>query len=161
MKQEETKSNIKTILVNKKAGFDYEFVESIECGIVLEGTEVKSLREGRASFGASYIKFVGNRMVLVGFTIQPYALGGNTFNHEPMRDRYLLISKQEMKHLKRKVDEKGFTLVARKIYSKGNLIKVEVCLSKGRDYQGKKQMLKERDIRRDADREIKSIKRLS
>ena len=59
------------------------------------------------------------------------------------------------------MDEKGFTLVARKIYFKGNLIKVEVCLSKGRDYQGKKQMLKERDIRRDADREIKSIKRLS
>ena len=87
MKKEETKSNIKTILVNKKAGFDYEFVESIECGIVLEGTEVKSLREGRASFGASYIKFVGNRMVLVGFTIQPYALGGGARRHWALRDR--------------------------------------------------------------------------
>lgn len=161
MSKEEKKSNIKTILVNKKAGFDYEFVESLECGIVLEGTEVKSLREGKASFGASYIKFVGNRMVLVGFTIQPYALGGSVFNHVPMRDRYLLISKQEMKHLKGKVDEKGFTMVPRKIYFKGNLVKVEVCLARGRDYAGKKQMMKERDIRRDADREIKNLKRLS
>lgn len=155
------KTTDRTILINKKAAFDYEFVEKLECGIVLEGTEVKSLREGRASFGSSYIKIQDNRMILVGFTIQPYSLGGSAFNHAPMRERYLLINKQEMKHLKRKVEEKGMTLIPHRFYFKGNLIKVEICLCKGRDYSGKKQLLKERDIRRDAEREIKNIKRLS
>lgn len=161
MSKNEKKEKDRTILVNKKAAFDYEFVERLECGIALEGTEVKSLREGRASFGASYIKIQGNRMILMGFTIQPYTLGGTAFNHAPMRERYLLLKKQELKHLKRKVEEKGMTLIPHKFYFKGNLIKVEVCLCRGRDYSGKKQLLKERDIRRDAEREIKNIKRLS
>lgn len=155
------KTTARNILINKKAAFDYEFVEKIECGIVLEGTEVKSLREGRASFGSSYIKIQGNRMILMGFTIQPYSLGGSVFNHAPMRERYLLIKKQEMKHLRRKVEEKGMTIIPYRLYFKENLIKLEVCLCKGRDYSGKKQLLKERDIQRDAQREIKNIKRLS
>lgn len=150
----------KTILVNKKAAFNYILEESFECGVVLEGTEVKSLREGRASFGSCYVKIEGNRLVLVGFTIQQYSLGGTAFNHTPMRNRYLLAHKQEIKRMRRRVEEKGYTLIPYRIYFKGNLVKFQLYLAKGRDASGKKQLLKERDIKRDAEREIKNIKRL-
>lgn len=151
-----SKNDIKVLQVNKKAYFNYEVVEDLECGVSLVGTEVKSLREGRFSFVDSYVKIVPNGLVLVGFTIQPYT-HASIFNHKSDQDRRLLAHKQEIKRLKRKVDEKGFTLVPTKVYLKGNLVKVQVSLCRGKQLHDKRDAIKERDMNRDARRELKQL----
>ncbi len=148
--------NDKLLLKNKKAFFNYEMVETIECGIALEGTEVKSMREGKFSFTDSYVVIEKNQLILLQFTIQPYKQG-SIFNHEPERKRKLLAHKQEIKRLKRKVDEKGLTLVPTKVYLKNNLIKMEVGLAKGKALHDKKNVIKERDLKKDAKRELKRL----
>ena len=107
---ENKKPEIKTLQTNRKAFFNYEVLEDLEAGISLEGTEVKSLRAGRFSFTDSYVKIQDGQMWLIGFTIQPYDKG-SIFNHVSDRDRRLLVHKQEIKRLRRKVEEKGLTLV--------------------------------------------------
>lgn len=148
--------NDKLLLKNKKAFFNYEMVETIECGMALEGTEVKSMREGKFSFTDSYVVIEKNQLILLQFTIQPYKQG-SIFNHEPERRRKLLAHKQEIKRLKRKVDEKGLTLVPTKVYLKNNLIKMEVGLAKGKALHDKKNVIKERDLKKDAKRELKRL----
>ncbi len=148
--------NDKLLLKNKKAFFNYEMVETIECGMALEGTEVKSMREGKFSFTDSYVVIEKNQLILLQFTIQPYKQG-SIFNHEPERKRKLLAHKQEIKRLKRKVDEKGLTLVPTKVYLKNNLIKMEVGLAKGKALHDKKNVIKERDLKKDAKRELKRL----
>ncbi len=149
----ETK-DYKLLQKNKKAYFNYEIIEDFECGIALKGTEVKSMREGRFSFGDSYITIEGNLLKLIGFTIQPYKMGSH-FNHESMATRFLLAHKQEIKKMKRKVDEKQMTLVPTKIYLKKNLIKVQVSLCKGKTTYDKKNAIKEKDMKKAMAREIK------
>jgi len=149
-------NNDKLLLKNKKAFFNYEMVETIECGMALEGTEVKSMREGKFSFTDSYVVIEKNQLILLQFTIQPYKQG-SIFNHEPERKRKLLAHKQEIKRLKRKVDEKGLTLVPTKVYLKNNLIKMEVGLAKGKALHDKKNVIKERDLKKDAKRELKRL----
>ncbi|NCD04562.1 MAG: SsrA-binding protein SmpB [Spirochaetia bacterium] len=148
--------NDKLLLKNKKAFFNYEMVETIECGMALEGTEVKSMREGKFSFTDCYVVIEKNQLILLQFTIQPYKQG-SIFNHEPERKRKLLAHKQEIKRLKRKVDEKGLTLVPTKVYLKNNLIKMEVGLAKGKALHDKKNVIKERDLKKDAKRELKRL----
>ena len=145
-----------TSQVNKKAYFNYEVLEDLEAGISLEGTEVKSLRSGRFSFTDSYIKIINNELILVGFTIQPYDKG-SIFNHTPDRNRRLLVHKSEIKRLRRKVEEKGLTLIPTKVYLKGNNIKVQVSLCRGKDLHDKKQAIKERDLDRQAKRDAKDM----
>jgi SsrA-binding protein len=145
---------IKIIQKNKKAYFNYEIVESLECGIVLEGTEVKSIRNGKFSFGDSYVRIINGQLVLKSLHISPYSFGSIN-NHEPDRDRILLASKQEIKRLKRKIDEKGFTLVPTKIYFKNSLIKIEISLGRGKKLHDKRNTIRERDQKRDAQRQIK------
>lgn len=147
----------KLLQKNRKAFFNYEIVETLECGISLVGTEVKSIREGRFSFTDSYVVIENGRLVLLQFTIQPYKQG-SIFNHEPGRKRVLLAHKPEIKRLKRKVDEKGLALVPIKLYLKNNLVKVEIGLGKGKALHDKKNTIKERDLSRDAKREIKRLK---
>ena len=147
--------NIKIIQKNKKAYFNYEIVESLECGIVLEGTEVKSIRLSKFSFGDSYVRIIDNQLVLVGFHIAAYDFG-NIHNHDPDRNRILLASKQEIKRLKRKVDEKGLTLIPTKIYLKQSLIKIEVSLGRGKRLHDKRNASRERDLNRAAQRALKS-----
>jgi SsrA-binding protein len=137
---------IKILQKNKKAFFNYEIVESLECGIVLEGTEVKSLRIGKFSFADAYVRIVKDELVLTH---------GNLNNHEPDRDRKLLANRQEIKKLKRKVDEKGLTLVPTKIYLKRGLIKVEVSTARGKRVHDKRNAIKERDLNREAQRSMK------
>lgn len=149
--------NYKNILINKKAVFNYEIIDKYECGITLTGTEVKSIREGRASFGDSYVYIQNKRVILKGFTIQSYTHASEFFNHKPLTEHYLLLHKDEIKKLRRKVEEKGFTLVPYRVYLKKNLIKMEIVLCKGRDLVSKKQRIKERDIDRAASREIKEL----
>ncbi|MCR5760731.1 MAG: SsrA-binding protein SmpB [Sphaerochaetaceae bacterium] len=150
------KTKINVLQTNKKAYFNYQIVDDLEAGISLEGTEVKSLRQGKFSFGDSYIKIIDGELILTGFTIQPYDKG-SIFNHKSDRDRRLLVHKQEIKRLKRKTEEKGFTLVPTKVYLKGNRVKIQVSLAKGKDLHDKKEAIKERDIDRQARREARDF----
>ncbi|MCY1151843.1 MAG: SsrA-binding protein SmpB [Sphaerochaetaceae bacterium] len=150
-------SNDKLLNKNKKAFFNYEMVETLECGMSLEGTEVKSMREGRFSFTDSYVVIENGQLLLLQFTIQPYKQG-SIFNHDPDRKRKLLAHKSEIKRLKRKVDEKGLTLVPTKVYLKNNIIKMEIGLARGKALHDKKNVIKERDLKKDAQRELKRLK---
>ncbi|MCQ2411711.1 MAG: SsrA-binding protein SmpB [Sphaerochaetaceae bacterium] len=154
---ENKKTEIKTLQTNKKAYFNYEVLEDLEAGMSLEGTEVKSLRAGRFSFTDSYVKIENGEMWLIGFTIQPYDKG-SIFNHEPNRNRRLLVHKQETKRLRRKVEEKGLTLVPTKVYLKGNLMKMQVSLCRGKALHDKKDAIKERDLNRQAQRDARDYR---
>lgn len=142
---------------NKKAYFNYEVIEDLEAGVSLGGTEVKSMRAGKFSFTDSYVKIINSELWLVGFTIQPYDKG-SIFNRKSDRDRRLLVHKQEIKRLKRKVEEKGLTLIPTKAYIKDNLVKIQVSLCRGKALHDKKDAIKERDLDRQAKREAKDFR---
>ena len=148
--------DIKSIQRNKKAYFNYEVLEELEVGMELEGTEVKSVREGRCSFSDSYVIAKNGELILIGFLIQPYS-HGNIFNHVPDRRRRLLAHRQEIRKFTRKVNERGFTIVPLEIYLKGNLVKMKIALARGKNVRDKKDAIKERDMARDARRELREI----
>jgi SsrA-binding protein len=130
----------------------------LEAGISLVGTEVKSIRQNRFSFADSYVKITPSGLLLVGLHISAYT-HGNINNHDPDRSRRLLVHKQEIKRLKRRVDEKGMTLIPTQVYLKGNLIKVRISLGKGKQAHDKRAAIKERDTKRDLRREMKEFNR--
>ena len=150
------KDNTRLIQKNKKAYFNYEMIEELECGMSLVGTEVKSIREGKCSFSDSYVTVKNGQLTLVGFLIQPYS-HGNIFNHESDRPRKLLAHKQEIKKFQRKVNEKGLTIVPIEIYFKDNLVKMKIALARGKNVHDKKEAIKERDAKRDAHRILREI----
>lgn len=142
--------NEKIITTNRKARHDYEILETMEAGIVLQGTEVKSLREGRANLKDSYATVKDGEVFLLNAHISPYK-HGNINNHEPTRTRKLLLHKKEIRRLIGKVQEKGLTLVPLKMYFKNGKVKVELALARGKKiYDKRKDMAK-----RDAELEIK------
>ena len=142
-------TSVKLLLLHKKARFNFFIDETLECGIELQGTEVKSLRENRFSFGDSYARIKDGQLYLVGFHISPYPFG-NLHNHEPDRDRKLLVHKEEIRKLRKKVEEKGFTLVPIKVYLKNGLIKVELGICRGKKLYDKRETIKQRDLEREA-----------
>lgn len=144
----------KIIAKNKKAFFNFEIIESFECGIALQGTEVKSVKYGKISFTDAYCRIRNGELFLIGFHISHYSFG-TIHNHDPERERKLLAHKQEIKRLRRKVDEKGFTLVPLSIYVKKGLVKVEVGLCRGKKLFDKRDDIKRKDLKREADREIR------
>ena len=144
----------KILADNRKARFNFMVLDSLECGIALQGTEVKSMRAGKFSFTDAYARIRNGELWLVGFHITPYEFG-NIFNHEPVRERRLLAHKDEIKRLQRKVDEKGLTLVPLKFYLKGGIVKLELGVCQGKKLHDKRQSIKERDDKRAADREFK------
>ncbi|MCF7945083.1 MAG: SsrA-binding protein SmpB [Spirochaetia bacterium] len=149
------KDSIKTLQKNKKAFYNFEIIDSLECGIELKGSEVKSIRLNKFSFSDSYIRLTKHmQLVLVGFHISKYEQA-TIENHDPDRERKLLAHAQEIKRLKRKVDEKGLTLVPIKVYLKGNLVKIEIALAKGKKMHDKRNSIRERDMKRDAERSMK------
>jgi len=150
---------MKYVAVNKKAYFNYEIFESLEAGIALQGSEVKSIKEGRISLKDSYAEIRDGEVFLVQCHISPYE-AANRFNHDPLRPRRLLLHRQEIKRLTGKIKEKGFTLVPTKIMlnEKGR-IKVEISLSKGKRVYEKKEAIKERDRDREMRRELKRARR--
>ena len=150
------KEEFKLIQKNKKAYFNYEIIEELECGIELVGTEVKSVREGRCSFSDSYVQAKDMQLMLIGFLIQPYS-HGNIFNHQSDRPRRLLAHKMEIKKFQRKVNEKGFTIVPTEIYIKGNLVKMKIALARGKNVRDKKEAIKERDLNMDARRQLREL----
>jgi SsrA-binding protein len=139
----------KLITENRRARHDYNLLDRYEAGMILTGTEVKSLREGRATLQQSYADVRGEEVWLVGAHIAEYAQG-NVNNHDPDRDRKLLLHKKEIASLIGKVRERGFTLVPTRMYWKNGKAKVELALAKGKDVRDRR-----RDIaKRDADRQI-------
>ena len=141
-------TSVKLLLINKKARFNFFIDETLECGIELQGTEVKSLRENRFSFGDSYARIKEGQLYLIGFHISPYPFG-NLHNHEPERERKLLVHKEEIRKLRKKVEEKGFTLVPIKVYLKNGLIKVELGICRGKKLYDKRETIKQRDLERE------------
>jgi SsrA-binding protein len=146
---------MRVVATNKKAHYNYEIVESHEAGISLMGSEVKSIREGRISLKESYAEIKHDEVFLVNCHISPYA-PANIFNHEPLRERKLLLHRREIKRLTGKIKEKGFTLIPTKVLinDKGK-VKVEISLAKGKRAYQKREAIKERDRERELRAELK------
>ena len=144
----------KTIVNNRKARHEYEIIDTIETGIVLVGTEVKALRDGKANMTDAYARLRNNELWLISLHISPYNMS-TVINHDPLRDRKLLVSKLELKKLRRQIDEKGVTLVPLKLYFKGHLVKVDLALARGKKKYDKRASIAERDMKRDLDRQNK------
>jgi SsrA-binding protein len=151
----EKKLSEKTLAVNKKAKFHYSVSESLECGIELQGTEVKSLKAGRFSYSDCYAKIENNELWLTGLHIAPYEFG-NRFNHDPDRQRRLLVHIREIKRLQRKVREKGLTLVPLRFYLKKSMVKLELGIGKGKKLVDKRETIKRRDLKLDMEREFRN-----
>lgn len=145
---------IKQVTTNKKAFHDYFILDSIEAGIVLQGTEVKSLREGKANLKDGYARIDRGEVYLIDCHISPYPCGGH-FNHEPERPRKLLLKKQEIKRLLGKMTEKGMTLIPTRIYFKDGKAKVEIGIAKGKRLYDKRESLRKKDERREIERAFK------
>lgn len=152
-KKAEPKVAVKTVAVNKKAAFDYFFVETFEAGIALEGSEVKSVKAGDVSLRDSFCFMENGNLELKNCRITPYKNVG-AFAPDPVRTRRLLLHKTQIQRLASKAAEKGFTIVPVKMYMKGRFVKVEIALAKGKKNYEKKNVIKERDINRTAQREI-------
>ena len=146
---------MRVITKNRRAYFDYQILESLETGISLMGSEVKSIREGRVSLKESYAEIKDGEVFLLSCHISPYE-ASNRFNHEPLRERKLLLHRQEIKRLTGKVKERGFTLIPTKILinDKGK-IKVEIALAKGKKTYQKREAIRERDREREMQAELK------
>ena len=149
-----SKETMKLVANNKKAYHDYFVDEKIEAGLVLHGTEVKSLRMGKCSIKESFIRIENGEMFVYGMHISPYEKG-NIFNKDPLRVRKLLLHKYEINKLAGKIAEKGYTLVPLQVYFRGSLVKVEIGLAKGKKLYDKRQDIAKKDQRREAEKEFK------
>jgi SsrA-binding protein len=148
------KEGTKLIAQNKKARFNYSIEESIECGIVLEGTEVKSVKEGNFSFPDAFAEIINNEVWVKQLHISEYVYS-SIFNHNPDRPKKLLLHKDEIKRLKRKVEEKGITLIPLDFFLKNGLVKVNLGLCKGKKLFDKRADIRDRDVKRDLQREFR------
>ena len=151
-------SDKKIISVNKKARHDYFIHETVEAGIVLQGTEVKSIREGRISLKDCYAKVEGDEVFLNKCHISPYNHSA-FYNHEPMRKRKLLLKKREIRKLIGKAIEKGQTLVPLQVYLRRNLVKVELALAQGKKLYDKREVMKRKEEERQIARALKAKNR--
>lgn len=137
---------------NKKASFNYTFVEKYTAGIKLTGTEIKSIRLGKASLVDAYCLFINSELFVRGLSITEYAFGTH-YNHDPRQDRKLLLTKRELKKLERKSTEKGFTIVATRLFINENgWAKLEIALAKGKQEFDKRHEIKKKDLKRDMER---------
>ena len=144
---------VKVIALNKKARHLYEILGAMEAGLSLTGSEVKSIRAGKVNFKDAYVKFTGRfEALLVGLHVSPYENAGYA-QHEPERDRKLLLHEHEIRAWKAKVEQKGLTVVPLKLYLKRGRIKLEIGLARGKNVHDRKDALKERDLDREAKRE--------
>jgi SsrA-binding protein len=143
---------------NRYASYRFELLEKIECGIALQGTEVKSLREGGAQLKDGYALVRDGELYLHNVHIPPYGPAARA-NHEPERDRRLLAHRRQIDKLAAQVKEKGLTLVPTRIYFSDGRAKVEIAVAKGKDQFDKRQALKERDSKREMDRALREVRR--
>ncbi len=148
---------IKTVATNRKAYHNYHVQDSVEAGIVLTGTEIKSIRDGRVSLGDAYVKPEAGELWLLNAHIARYEAGSSA-SHEPMRPRKLLLHRKEINALTSKVSERGLTLVPTRLYIKGSLAKVEVALAKGKKLYDKRESIARREVEREIGRAVKRRK---
>jgi len=149
---------IKIIAQNRRARFYYSVEETLECGLVLEGSEVKSIRLGMISFPDGYAMIENNELWLKNVHINEYVFS-SSLNHDPNRPKKLLIHAHELKKLKRRVEEKGYTLIPLDFHFKNGRVKVEIGICKGKKIGDKREALKEKDVKRDLSREFKERQR--
>ncbi len=142
-------SKIKIVQRNKKAFFNYEIIERLEAGLVLKGSEVKSIRDGKVSIREAYAKIRGGEAWVVGMDISIYSQAGPYNNHEPRRARKLLLHRREIMRLAGKTQERGLTLVPLSLYFKGGRAKLEIGLARGRAKHDKRRAILEREAERD------------
>ncbi|HZK29567.1 MAG TPA: SsrA-binding protein SmpB [Clostridia bacterium] len=152
MKENNTKT--KLITENRRARHDYHIIRRLETGMVLTGTEVKSIRQGHLSLGESYVTVKRGELILVGAHISPYEQG-NRFNPDPVRDRKLLAHRHEIEQLLVAVQQKGLTLVPLKAYFSQGLVKLEIGVVRGKKLHDKRGAVRERDVERDIRRRLK------
>lgn len=145
---------MKVVCQNRKAYHDYHIEETLEAGISLLGTEVKSLREGKANLKESYVMIKGGEVFLLNCHISPYS-HGNIMNHDPVRTRKLLMHRKEIDRLGGKAVAKGYTLIPLKIYFKDSFAKVEIGLARGKRLFEKRETIKEREAKREIERAMK------
>jgi len=157
-KTDKALNGIKTVATNKKAKRDYFIDDTFEAGLVLEGTEVKSLREGRVNLKDSYARIKNGEVYLISAHISPYAFGTHR-NHEPERERKLLLHRREIRRLYGKTQEKGFTLVPLAIYFKNGRAKLELGLGRGKAKYDKREAIKKKQEQRDLERALKERNR--
>ena len=147
-------NSIKIISTNKKASFQYTLLESFEAGISLKGSEVKAIRENKVNIKESYIAIKKNEVYIIGMHIGEYSHSGY-ITHLPLRNRKLLLHKNEINKIIKQIKDVGKTLIPTKIYFKNSNVKVKFCIAKGKKIWDKRSAKKEKDIKRDADREMR------
>jgi SsrA-binding protein len=147
----------RVIASNRRARHEYEILETLEAGLVLRGTEVKSLRDGQVTFKDSYATVRNGEAWLMGCHISPYSHGTDA-NHDPERDRKLLLHAREITRLVGKISEKGLTVVPLKLYFKDGRVKIELGLARGRKLHDKRAALREREVRREMDKAARAFR---
>ena len=153
----EKKSNNNITIKNKRAEHEYFLMETLTAGIVLTGTEIKSIRNGKASLADSYCSFKGNEIFVIGMHIAEYDKGTYN-NHDPKRDRKLLLTARELRKLKNKVQEKGLTIIPVVLYiNEKGLAKLDIALARGKHYYDKRESLKTKDSKRDIEKQLKGF----
>src|SRR5580700_10885874 len=153
-KKTDDDDSIKAICRNKRAYHDYQISDTLECGIVLKGTEVKSLRDGSSSLEDAYARIDGGEVWLIGSDIPEYAMG-NKLNHKPKRPRKLLLHKREIAKFAGKASQRGYTLVPLKMYFKAGRAKVELAVARGKQFHDKRQDQKKAEAQREISRAVK------
>ncbi len=144
------------MIQNRKARFNYQIEDTMEAGLVLKGTEVKSIRAGEAALTDGYITLRDDEAWLVGMYVKAYAQG-SYLNHDERRDRKLLLHKRELRELDKAIDRKGMTIVPLKLYFKGGVAKLQIGIARGKKVADKRSTIKERDDQRETDRSIKKM----
>lgn len=139
------------LVSNRKAGYNYEILETFEAGLILQGTEIKSLRDGGGNLLEAFIKVEGSELFLYGFSIAPYKFG-NIYNHEEKRVKKLLMHKREIAELQKASQEKGFTLIPLSVYLIKGRAKIKIAIAKGKKSHDKRDAIKERDEKRNIQR---------
>ena len=146
------KNEYKVEIVNRKADFEYSFIDTYEAGIILAGTEIKSIRKGNANLRDAYCYFKKGELYIKSLFIAEYSFG-NQFNHEPRRIRKLLMRRGQLRKLEKQVKERGYTIVPVRLYiNDRGFAKVEIALAQGKKVHDKRQSIKERDVKRDLSR---------
>ena len=149
--------SIKAIVTNRKARHEYHILEKYEGGIVLHGSEVKAIREGKANIKEAYVRFIENELFVIGMHIGKYSNAGYS-THTPVRNRKLLLHRRELSKMRKMVDEKGKTLIPLSMYFKRGNIKVEFGLAQGKKLWDKRKAKMEKDVDRQVDRALKNYK---
>ncbi len=146
------KINKKVNIKNKRASFEYFFLDTFSAGIVLTGTEIKSIRQGKVNFQDAYCLFMDDELFVRSLHISPYTEGTH-YNHDPIRDRKLLMTKRELRKLAENMKDQGLTIIPTRLFTnERGLAKMEIALAKGKKLYDKRDSIKERDIKRETDR---------